>query len=254
MSEPARIRNVAVVGHRGTGKTSLVEALLFQTGKINRLGTVARGRNDGVRRGRGRAQAAALDLDVARAPHPPRPNHSVGRRPSRRLVGRTTRDASARRARTRQRATSPCCRGPSSPSCSPSTSTGSPRARQCHDGEGPTTVIAQNASAYCELAESRSSASRRALVVLALLLGLVLSWSRDRPDPADRCAARHDRGSGDFSGPRRRERTATSSERSAREREPDERRARPPVPTSSRRRAGTSPSSWRACRTSSERR
>ena len=43
MSEPARIRNVAVVGHRGTGKTSLVEALLFQTGKINRLGTVAAG-------------------------------------------------------------------------------------------------------------------------------------------------------------------------------------------------------------------
>ena len=43
MSEPARIRNVAVVGHRGTGKTSLVEALLFQTGKINRLGTVEAG-------------------------------------------------------------------------------------------------------------------------------------------------------------------------------------------------------------------
>jgi elongation factor G len=43
MSEPAKIRNVAVVGHRGTGKTSLVEALLFQTGKINRLGTVQAG-------------------------------------------------------------------------------------------------------------------------------------------------------------------------------------------------------------------
>ena len=43
MSEPAKIRNVAVVGHRGTGKTSLVEALLFQTGAINRLGTVEGG-------------------------------------------------------------------------------------------------------------------------------------------------------------------------------------------------------------------
>ena len=43
MSEPAKIRNVAVVGHRGVGKTSLVEALLFQTDKINRLGTVEAG-------------------------------------------------------------------------------------------------------------------------------------------------------------------------------------------------------------------
>ena len=36
--EAGKIRNVAVVGHRGTGKTSLVEAMLFQAGKTNRLG------------------------------------------------------------------------------------------------------------------------------------------------------------------------------------------------------------------------
>src|SRR2546426_10988931 len=42
-TEAARIRNVAVAGHRGTGKTSLVEAMLFQAGAINRLGTVEQG-------------------------------------------------------------------------------------------------------------------------------------------------------------------------------------------------------------------
>jgi elongation factor G len=41
--EPGKIRNVAVVGHRGTGKSSLVEALLFQAGATNRLGTVESG-------------------------------------------------------------------------------------------------------------------------------------------------------------------------------------------------------------------
>jgi elongation factor G len=38
-----RIRNVALVGHRGSGKTSTNEALLYQAGAINRLGSVADG-------------------------------------------------------------------------------------------------------------------------------------------------------------------------------------------------------------------
>jgi elongation factor G len=41
--EPGKIRNVAVTGHRGTGKTSLVEAMLFQSGAVNRLGTIEQG-------------------------------------------------------------------------------------------------------------------------------------------------------------------------------------------------------------------
>ncbi|HEX6780488.1 MAG TPA: GTP-binding protein [Solirubrobacterales bacterium] len=38
-----RIRNVALIGHRGCGKTSLHEAMLYEAGAINRLGRVEDG-------------------------------------------------------------------------------------------------------------------------------------------------------------------------------------------------------------------
>lgn len=41
--ETAKIRNVAVVAHSGAGKTSLVEAMLFNGGTIDRMGSVEAG-------------------------------------------------------------------------------------------------------------------------------------------------------------------------------------------------------------------
>jgi elongation factor G len=40
MQDTAMVRNIALIGHGNSGKTSLVEAMLYTAGKINRLGTV----------------------------------------------------------------------------------------------------------------------------------------------------------------------------------------------------------------------
>ena len=36
----SKIRNIALVGHGGTGKTSLAEAMIYNTGATKRLGKV----------------------------------------------------------------------------------------------------------------------------------------------------------------------------------------------------------------------
>ena len=44
MSEKVEgIRNIALIGHGGAGKTSVAEALLFNSGTIKRLGRVDQG-------------------------------------------------------------------------------------------------------------------------------------------------------------------------------------------------------------------
>ena len=41
--ESADIRNIALVGHQGAGKTSVAESMLFTSGAITRMGSVTDG-------------------------------------------------------------------------------------------------------------------------------------------------------------------------------------------------------------------
>jgi elongation factor G len=60
-----RIRNVALIGHRGGGKTSLHEAMLFEAGAVNRLGTVESGSTVSDHSEDERARAMSIDVALA---------------------------------------------------------------------------------------------------------------------------------------------------------------------------------------------
>jgi elongation factor G len=60
-----RIRNVVLVGHRGCGKTSLHEAMLFEAGAVSRLGRVEEGTTVSDREPDERERAMSINAAVA---------------------------------------------------------------------------------------------------------------------------------------------------------------------------------------------
>jgi elongation factor G len=66
---PDRIRNVALIGHRGSGKTSLAEALLYEGEVINRLGRVEDGTTVGDFEEDEQAREMSIGASVASFEH-----------------------------------------------------------------------------------------------------------------------------------------------------------------------------------------
>jgi elongation factor G len=64
-----RIRNVALIGHRGSGKTSLHEAMLFEAGAVNRLGRVEDGSTISDHEEDEKARGLSIDACVSCFPH-----------------------------------------------------------------------------------------------------------------------------------------------------------------------------------------
>ena len=64
-----RIRNVALIGHRGCGKTSLHEAMLFEAGAVNRLGRVEDGSTVSDHEPDERSRGLSIDACVSCFPY-----------------------------------------------------------------------------------------------------------------------------------------------------------------------------------------
>jgi elongation factor G len=64
-----RIRNVALIGHRGCGKTSLHEAMLFEAGAVNRLGRVGDGSTVSDHEGDEKARGLSINACVSCFPY-----------------------------------------------------------------------------------------------------------------------------------------------------------------------------------------